>query len=474
MGTMTLTPSISSIIEQLYRSYSLFTYARVATALALRFHWKEGDYSAIFQPHDLKVAETRAHLEDVESSEAITSTTSLNDFSSEIVSHSKTFGQRLLLNERVSDAMPVNVCEEFEDRYQLELCLPNIHQFSDLTISTDLKHPSEAGHQIIINCGQLEQQQNPLVLDFSFPIKAGEVETILVEQEKIIQFIVWKSIYEPRPSDWIQPKWSHDQLAAWESLYTQKDLSRHMSAQFRYSDLKSQALEMEQLATTTLNEVRETIRTIFVASVLSGHDVFVIQTKNAQQPRIDWYLLTHPPVLISPLGSPLLRITANDHSLAQKLVDQGRLHQQQAATDFQQIFSQCKSSEVYTIFIQSEDEVNLLRYLFRLNSSKIEPTNWPIDNVPCAVNSPWLSTFFCPLYVDQAGSDSEMEDFLEATRNLNIQPAESEEERAPECCTTCKLTTGNLKRCARCKTVKYCSVQCQRSDWSTHKLSCTS
>ena len=128
--TMTLTPSISSIIEQLYRSYSLFTYARVATALALRFHWKEGDYSAIFQPHDLKVAETRAHLEDVESSEAITSTTSLNDFSSEIVSHSKTFGQRLRLNERVSDAMPVNVCEEFEDRYQLELCLPNIHQFS--------------------------------------------------------------------------------------------------------------------------------------------------------------------------------------------------------------------------------------------------------------------------------------------------------------------------------------------------------
>ena len=125
----------------------------------------------------------------------------------------------------------------------------------DLTISTDLKHPSEAGHQIIINCGQLEQQQNPLVLDFSFPIKAGEVETILVEQEKIIQFIVWKSIYEPRPSDWLQPKWSHDQLAAWESLYTQKDLSRHMSAQFRYSDLKSQALEMEQLATTTLNEV---------------------------------------------------------------------------------------------------------------------------------------------------------------------------------------------------------------------------
>lgn len=78
-------------------------------------------------------------------------------------------------------------------------------------------------------------------------------------------------------------------------------------------------------------QVRETIRTIFVASILTGHDVFVIQAKNATQPRIDWYLLTHPPVLISPLGSPMLRITANDHALAQKLVDQRRLDQQTAA-----------------------------------------------------------------------------------------------------------------------------------------------
>lgn len=78
-------------------------------------------------------------------------------------------------------------------------------------------------------------------------------------------------------------------------------------------------------------QVRETIRTIFVASILTGHDVFVIQTKNATQPRIDWYLLTHPPVLTSPFGSPMLRITANDHALAQKLVDQRRLDQQTAA-----------------------------------------------------------------------------------------------------------------------------------------------
>jgi len=138
--------------------------------------------------------------------------------------------------------------------------------------------------------------------------------------------------------------------------------------------------------------------------------------------------------------------------------------------DFERVFSTCKSSEVYTIFIQSEDEANLLRYLFRLNASKIHPaTKWPIQDLPSGNNSPWLSTFFCPLYIDQAGSDLEMEEFLEATRNLNIQPTPKQQ---VECCTTCKQPSSDLKRCARCKSSKYCSVKCQRSDWNTHKLSC--
>ena len=140
------------------------------------------------------------------------------------------------------------------------------------------------------------------------------------------------------------------------------------------------------------------------------------------------------------------------------------------------MFSTCKSSEVYTIFIQSEDEANLLRYLFRLNASKIHPaTKWPIENLPAGNKSPWLSTFFCPLYIDQAGSDTEMEEFLEATRNLNIQPTRKQPEiplQPVECCTMCQQPGRDLKRCARCKAVKYCSVECQRSNWSTHKLSC--
>lgn len=29
-----------------------------------------------------------------------------------------------------------------------------------------------------------------------------------------------------------------------------------------------------------------------------------------------------------------------------------------------------------------------------------------------------------------------------------------------------------LKRCSKCKVVKYCSAECQREDWALHKAVC--
>lgn len=43
---------------------------------------------------------------------------------------------------------------------------------------------------------------------------------------------------------------------------------------------------------------------------------------------------------------------------------------------------------------------------------------------------------------------------------------------AESCCATCKANSKNLKRCSRCCSVYYCSVECQRSHWPQHKSVC--
>ncbi|GME25498.1 hypothetical protein M1813_003692 [Neofusicoccum parvum] len=39
-------------------------------------------------------------------------------------------------------------------------------------------------------------------------------------------------------------------------------------------------------------------------------------------------------------------------------------------------------------------------------------------------------------------------------------------------CAICGKTDGNIKRCAKCHTTHYCSRDCQKADWKTHKKSC--
>ncbi|KAK6969321.1 hypothetical protein R3P38DRAFT_3146315 [Favolaschia claudopus] len=42
-----------------------------------------------------------------------------------------------------------------------------------------------------------------------------------------------------------------------------------------------------------------------------------------------------------------------------------------------------------------------------------------------------------------------------------------------EGCAKCYRLQEKLSRCARCKTVSYCSKECQKADWPLHKVACT-
>lgn len=41
-------------------------------------------------------------------------------------------------------------------------------------------------------------------------------------------------------------------------------------------------------------------------------------------------------------------------------------------------------------------------------------------------------------------------------------------------CNKCKVIKPDIKQCSGCKMVRYCSLECQKSDWKNHKPCCLS
>lgn len=50
-------------------------------------------------------------------------------------------------------------------------------------------------------------------------------------------------------------------------------------------------------------------------------------------------------------------------------------------------------------------------------------------------------------------------------------PATPQQDKPTKSCDECGKT-GHLRLCSACRTVSYCSVECQKKDWPVHKTSC--
>ena len=88
------------------------------------------------------------------------------------------------------------------------------------------------------------------------------------------------------------------------------------------------------------------------------------------------------------LFTPLLVVSAVDNQLADKLVVQGHWVN---TDDIAQIFKQ--SVDENKILSGTFEELQLFRYVLRLNSTRIVPnTSWPEENLPLEENSPLLVT----------------------------------------------------------------------------------
>ena len=230
--------------------------------------------------------------------------------------------------------------------------------------------------------------------------------------------------------------------------------------QFRQDYLANTANGPEK-ETDVMNSIRKIICFIFNEVALNGNERFQLKVDGSTGSP-DWFIRAHSPVRTSPGGTPILLLSALDHRLQERLLGEGKLDIDRSKKFFHRIFGHVPAEEKVVIPIESAELAQILRYILRLNSTKILPSSWQIENLPQGKSSnPWFSTFVRPLYLDTVKNTSTVFRPAMAT-GIGI-----------DCCAKCGKTGVNLKLCVRCKSVSYCSFDCRRADSAKHRPSCT-
>jgi len=314
-----------------------------------------------------------------------------------------------------------------------------------LKVATDQRWPCDSAHRITVSLDSIK----PLTITLPYPILPDHLKATLRRKDGIVEITATKAILVIWPEDCVRPVhllWNPDDF---ELLESKDNLLMHLGSQFNLNYL----INPTKNESDVLCRVCETIRTIFVQATQNENVLFQLQLKLPDQKNtIEWYIRAHPPARMSPKGVPVLFLSAVDHHKAEQLADVGKIDRRRSVQEFKRIFVP-GSNGIMTISLYTAEEVRLTRYILQLNSTKIQPSSWQKKNFSLKEPSPWLATFIRPLYYRDGRLNEN--DFI---------PRKS--------CSKCLKTADNLKRCSGCKSVSYCSVECQRDDWSSHKPSC--
>ena len=302
----------------------------------------------------------------------------------------------------------------------------------------------------------------------------------MLTAENTIEIIAKKCVDDAWPGDHGgRSKWDINYLPPWKELATNGNLRDHIEAQFFCMDL----CMMERCVTrfsphhTPLDEVRDTIRAVFYSHYNNKFQLVAFHGRRNPDVPIFFFRI-HPPVRFSPHGSPLLLVSVIDYQRLEDLISQGKVDRDQFQSDYHRLVTERVSKEVCIIRASYDEEVNLLRYVLRVNSTKMRRSAWQSKNLPRGEDSPWIPSFITPLYADTVMTGCSrfrrriINDKLDAGfRTIPCPPTHPTHRKS---CAFCYVTKVELNLCSVCRGVFYCSTSCQKNHRLVHDSKCSS
>ena len=348
----------------------------------------------------------------------------------------------------------------------------------------------ESAHRITLSLNRFK----PLTFTLPHAILPESLKASLKRQEGIVEVVVKKALDNFWPDDFSPSEqqlsssypWNAEDLKPWTE---KKLLARHIGSQFRPENHNVTGRETN--SRYFLLQVSSFINTLFdhaveepnngdlyyevyhsTAQSKEDHERMInLMTDQEENPQLvpDWFIRVHLPVRKSPRGTPILLMSVGDRHLYDRLnslFDSGEewhfcncsiLDEDQ--DDHQH--SAEASSTSRNVYLTTDGVAQFFRYILRLNSMKIQPTAWQRENLGLSsMKSPWLATFVQPIYRQLSSYEMILHHwFYPPPANIRW-------------CARCRMRPDHLKLCARCKGICYCSAECQRADWPTHKQSC--
>jgi hypothetical protein len=244
------------------------------------------------------------------------------------------------------------------------------------------------------------------------------IKGTLRRSDRCIRLTLKKALREPWPQSFSEkPKWDVDCLSEWKQSpiwYTfcfSSELRFHVACsqhQVAVSDIfRNNTFEKvyfpEPRLTPPLEIVRDVIGTILrvfeegVDNFLSFNiDSVRLRSFSSSTKEPEFAFLAHRPLLLSPCGSPMLLISVLDCLFSKKLVEKGHLNAKEASEYLDRVF--VKKNIKPEILYTTHEGTKLLRYLLRLNSTKMKPSSWQENNLSLGKYSPFLATYISPLY----------------------------------------------------------------------------
>ena len=229
-----------------------------------------------------------------------------------------------------------------------------------MEVTTHEQAPCLSCHEITVSLIP-PSKIKPLSLSFPFPILAKNVQATLTSRH--VDLVLKKSLYEPWPCDFHseKQKWIINDLVPWKNENMQSG-NKFNFIQHHFPDQFSSRQGMD-------NSPLHNFRLKLAAMMMTSDLEYVVYGRNDDR----YSLKLHRPLLTSPMGSPILLITALDESFVKKKketptntpLSEEEVHH--AAVN-NIVFPFDTPGNVFEA--ETEEEFQLLRFILRFNSTR--------------------------------------------------------------------------------------------------------